>query len=183
MRIVVSGTHGSGKSTLIGDFAVRHREFAVLADPFELMDAAAEEPDAGMFFAQLRSSAARLLELSDEEAVIAERGPLDFLAYLDALDALRRPTRAPGLVRRGASLTAEAMARVDLVVLLPLTPSAGIELSADEDLELRDAMNDALLELADDPDLVGNAAVVEITGDAEHRLEQLEATIARLTPR
>ena len=183
MRIVVSGTHGSGKSTLIGDFAALHREFAVLADPFELMDAAAEEPDAGTFFAQLQSSAARLLELAEGEAVLAERGPLDFLAYLDALDSLDRPTRAPGLVRRGASITAEAMARVDLLVLLPLTASAGIELPDDEDLELRDSMDDALLELADDPDLVGAAVVVEIVGDRESRVAQLEDAVAKLAPR
>ena len=32
MRIVVSGTHASGKSTLISDFALRHPEFTVLPD-------------------------------------------------------------------------------------------------------------------------------------------------------
>ena len=38
MRIVVSGTHASGKSTLISDFALRHPEFVVLPDPFEALD-------------------------------------------------------------------------------------------------------------------------------------------------
>lgn len=32
MRIVVSGTHASGKSTLVSDFAVRHPDFVVLPD-------------------------------------------------------------------------------------------------------------------------------------------------------
>jgi hypothetical protein len=181
MRIVVSGTHASGKSTLIGDFAAAHPDFAVLPDPFELVDAAADEPDAATYFVQLRSSAERLLELAPSARVIAERGPLDFLAYLDALDELRRPTRAPGLFRRGVQLTAEAMAHVDLLVLLPLTADAAPAVPTDEDPELRAAMDDALLELADDPDLVGDTTVVEITGDHATRLARLEeATAGRL---
>ena len=140
---------------------------------------AADEPDAATYFSQLRSSAARLLELAPGARAIAERGPLDFLAYLDALEALRRPTRVPGLFRRGVAITAEAMARVDLLVLLPLTAgaaaAAGLE---DEDPELREAMNDALFELADDPDLVGATPVVEITGDCATRLARLQAAIA-----
>ena len=36
MRIVISGTHASGKSTLIADFASRRPEFEVFPDPYEL---------------------------------------------------------------------------------------------------------------------------------------------------
>ncbi len=180
MRIVVSGTHASGKSTLVADFCAAHPDFAVLPDPFELVDAAADEPDSATYFGQLRSSAARLLELAPGTRVIAERGPLDFLAYLDALDALRRPTRVPGLFRRGVPLTSEAMTRVDLLVLLPLTSGAAIIVPDEEDPEFREATNDALLELADDPDLVGDTAVIEITGDRATRLALLEDEIAGL---
>ena len=38
-------------------------------------------------------------------------------------------------------------------------------------------MDAALLELADDPDLTGNATVVEITGDRASRLRQLEQLV------
>lgn len=178
MRIVVSGTHGSGKSTLISDFAVGHPDFEVLGDPFETvedLDAAGAE----LFAAQLEVSAARLRGLSPGENAIAERGPLDFLAYLDALDTLRRPARSPGLFRRGIPRAAAAMRNVDLLVLLPLYANSGIQVADDEDPELREAMNDSLLELADDPDLCGGAVVVEITGGAESRLTQLEAAAAR----
>lgn len=175
MRIVISGTHASGKSTLISDFASARPEFEVFGDPFELIDSASDEPDAGTFFAQLRFAAARLVALQPDTRVIAERGPLDFVAYLDALDALRRPTRSPEMLQRGHALTALAMAHVDLLVLLPLSSRDRIEVPDDEDPELRDAMNDALLDLVDDPDLVGDVAVVEITGDPAGRLAQLEA--------
>ncbi len=177
MRIVVSGTHASGKSTLVADFAGAHPEFEVLGDPFELIDASADEPHAETFFAQLRLAAARLIELPASTDVIAERGPIDFLAYLDALESLRRPTRSRGLLRQGVETTTDAMGHVDLLVLLPLSRRDGIEVSADEDPELRRAMDAALLELADDPDLTGNATVVEIAGDRASRLRQLEQLV------
>lgn len=125
MRIVVSGTHASGKSTLIADFAAAHPGYRVLPDPFELLDEAAGADAAG-FVAQLRVSAGRLTRLERGDSVIAERGPLDFLAYLDALGAA-------DLVRAAAETTRVAMAHVDLLVVLPLSAADGIRVPADED--------------------------------------------------
>ncbi|WP_298130329.1 AAA family ATPase [Micropruina sp.] len=183
MRIVVSGTHGSGKSTLISDFAGRHPDFTVLPDPYELIDDALDEPDAGTYFTQLQLAAERLLELSPQVDVIAERGPLDLLAYLDALNTLGRPTRSGSLFRRGLARVADAADRVDLLILLPLYPGSGIEVPAEEDRELRAAMDAALLELVDDPDLVADAEVVEITGSPAERLERLDAAVAAVRAR
>lgn len=177
MLVVISGTHASGKSTLISDFVARHPEFTVLPDPFEMLDEAEIDLSNDIFFDQLQVASARLRELADGRSWIAERGPLDFLAYLDALVALRRPTRSPDLFARGREIAADGMAHVDLLVLLPLTDADEIEVPDDEDPELRDAMNDSLLELADDPDLVGDATVIEITGSPASRLAQLEHAI------
>lgn len=167
MRIVVSGTHASGKSTLVGDFAAANPGYLVLPDPFELIDGALDEPDAGAFFAQLRVAAARLHDLPPD--AIAERGPLDFLAYLSALDALGRPGRAPELFERGLPIAEDAMRHVDLFVLLPLNSADGIRVPEDEDPELREAMNDALLELSDEFEV----PTLELTGDRERRLRVL----------
>ena len=172
MRIVVSGTHATGKSTLISDFALAHPEFAVLPDPFDLVD---DGPGSGSFVAQLRFSAERLLDPTLPRAVIAERGPLDFLAYLAAIDELGRSGAAAELVRREAPLTARAMARVDLLVLL--APD-GIAVPDDEDPELREATADALLDLADDPDLTGTARILELSGDPVTRLAALRSAVS-----
>lgn len=177
MRIVVSGTHASGKSTLIADFVLRHPEFEELPDPFELLDDASDGPSAAMFSAQLRLSADRLI---DENApdLIAERGPLDFLAYLLAWTelsggALRRQVREQAI-----ALVVEAMRAVDVLIVLPLTAREAIHVSADEHLELREAMNDVLLELVDDPDVVGERVVVhEITGTPTERVAAVEALL------
>jgi len=181
MRIVVSGTHASGKSTLIGDFSATHPGYEVLSDPYELLDEAGDEPAAGMFLAQLGISARRLTEFENGAKVIAERGPLDFLAYLTALDELGRPSRPGGHPARAVDLTVAAMAHVDLLVLLPL--GGDIRVPEDEDPELREAMDDALLELSDDPDLLGGTRVIEVTGDPNSRLAQVESAIADLDGR
>ena len=180
MRIVVSGTHASGKSTLISDFAALHPEFTVLADPFELVDEASDSPNAAMFAAQLRLAADRLVSAEFGGSIIAERGPLDFLAYVVALEELGEVAVSRESVLRMSAVAAEANRQVDLIVVLPLTASDGIVPGLDEHLELRDAMNDVLLELIDDSDLVGDRArVVEIVGDRGARLARLESLVAR----
>lgn len=179
MRIVVSGTHASGKSTLISDFALRHPDFTVLPDPFDLIDEAWDQPSETAFARQLRVAAQRLAPGEVAGNVIAERGPLDFLAYMLALHEV---TGAPGsseLIERSAIVTAEALAHVDLLVVLPLDSADAIDVGADEDPELRSAMNDVLMELVDDPDLVGSRLkVAEVVGSPSDRLRQLEALVS-----
>lgn len=176
MRIVVSGTHASGKSTLISDFALRHPEFAVLPDPFELVDEAGDVPSAALFASQLRISADRLTDDTAGEHLIAERGPLDFLAYLIALSELSGSPLDEPLLERATARSAEALQTIDVLVVLPLTADDRIHVGSDEHLELRAAMNDSLLDLIDDPDLVGERlTVAEITGEPVARLAALEA--------
>lgn len=179
MRIVVSGTHASGKSTLISDFALRHPSFTVLPDPFELIDEAWDQPSAAMFAAQLRLAAQRLDPDEVTGDVIAERGPLDFLAYLLALDELAGAAVSAELLERSTSITAEALRHVDLLVVLPLDPADPIDVGADEDPALRSAMNDVLLELVDEPDLIGSRlTVAELVGHPSERLRRLEALVS-----
>jgi len=178
MRIVVSGTHASGKSTLVSDFATHHPEFVVLPDPFELVDEAWDSPGAAMFATQLRLSAARLHPEETAGHLVAERGPIDFLAYLFALDELTRATGSQEFIERSLEITREAMQYVDLLVVLPL--DAGVEIFAapDEDIRLREAMNDVLLDLIADDDIVGSDTnVVEISGNRTQRLATLETLL------
>jgi len=176
VRIVVSGTHASGKSTLISDFALRHPQFTVLPDPFELLDESGDVPSAGVFASQLRVTADRLTKETHGGDLIAERGPLDFLAYLLALADLTGRPLDDGLLERATARTTEALRTVDVLVVLPLTARDPIHVSADEHLDLRAAMNDILLELLDDPDIIGEEIrVVEVTGTPGERLAAVEA--------
>lgn len=147
-----------------------------MPDPFDLVDESWDSPGAALFAARLRISAARLDPGEAAENLIAERGPIDFLAYLLALDDGTGMSNSRELLERATVMTREALTRVDLLVVLPLTDVDEITPDPDEDLELRDAMNDVLLDLIGDPDIVGERTrVVEITGDRGHRLAALEA--------
>ncbi|MDE0546585.1 hypothetical protein [Microbacterium sp. C7(2022)] len=179
MRIVVSGTHASGKSTIVSDFAGRHPEYAVLPDPFELVDEFWDDASAASFVAQLRVSAARLDLDHTPGSLIAERGPVDFLAYLLAMDDLAGESGSRELMSRVAEMTREAMRNVDLLAVLPLARGDGIFVAADENLPLRQAMNDVLLDLIAEEDVVGaDVRVVELTGDRAARLASLEEAVA-----
>jgi len=167
MRIVVSGTHSSGKSTLISDFASVRPHYVRFDDPHESVGDA-DSAGVGSFVAQFRLACSRLLA-EPATSVIAERGPLDFLAYLMAFDALGRGDTS-ALVQSGLAVARSAMDTVDLLVVLPPETS---DVPPDEDRPLRMGMTDALLELVDDADLTGSARVVELAGSPERRLSEL----------
>ena len=177
MRIVVSGTHASGKSTLVSDLA-EALGFAPLPDPYELVDDVDDPAGVVSFVAQLEIAAERLVEPAPAADVVAERGPVDLLAYLEALAVLGRPSVGAGSMARLRLATAEAMTHVDLLVVIPLDPEVGIEVPDDEDPELREVMDERLLELCDDEDLVGGATrVVEVAGPPESRVAQVLAAV------
>lgn len=166
MRIAVSGTHCSGKSTLVEDFAAAHPDYVLEPEPYEWLDDAGEEPGVDEFFRQLEISVERLQAYPPGARVIAERSPLDFVAYLLALGDLRRGERASDVIDSAIELAASGMRHVDLLVVLP-----GDEIDApdDEDPELREAMNERLLELVG-----AEPRVLELRGSPRERLAMLE---------
>ena len=177
MRIVVSGTHASGKSTVVSDFALAHRRFQVLPDPFDLVDAL-DPGSAASFHEQLILSAERLTVLPRGAEVIAERGPLDFLAYLEALEALGRASVSGPALHDLRATTADALGSVDVLAVLPLSGLEGVWVPEDEDPQLRSTMDERLLDLCDDAELVGRIGrIVELTGTPEERLTCLTTQV------
>lgn len=179
MRIVVSGTHASGKSTLISDFSARRRGFGVWGDPYDDIDGEGLAVGPELFLRQFAVAEQRLLGLNAGVDVIAERGPVDMLAYLVALEELGRSAFARGWLEALAARAASAMAHVDLLVLVRLDPVRAIWVDEDEDPSLRDAMDIALADMVDDPDVTGDRPVLEVAGSRVARLAQVETAIAR----
>jgi hypothetical protein len=185
VRIAVCGTHGSGKSTLVEDFLSIHRDYAHEPEPYEWLAEYGEEvgePDAESFFRQLELSIARLSSYSEGARVIAERSPLDFLAYLLAHHDLGRSGRDCELIAAAAELAASGLAHLDLLVVLPLNDVDGIVAPPSEDLELRHGMNDRLMEvITTDPYSLltrSTLRIVEIHGTPKQRLLALERAVA-----
>lgn len=144
--IAVSGTHCSGKTTLIEDFLAAHPDYEYEPEPYEWLDEDARaEPEAEDFYRQLEVSVERLQSHGRGAKVIAERSPLDFLAYLLALEDLRRSPRDCERIASAVELVTEGLSHLDVLVIVPL--DGRIEAPESEDLELREAMNERLLEL------------------------------------
>jgi len=166
MRIAVSGTHGVGKSTLIDKFLRAHPEFVHEPEPYAvLVEDYGEEfsavPCGEDFLRQLEFNLERLGQYVAGEKVIYERCPLDFLAYLNALDA----SNTAALAER----VSEAMRQLDLIVYLPLDDAP----SDDEFPKLRKAMDQQLSRLLTE----ANVTVVEATGSTAQRLRTVDNAI------
>lgn len=175
MRIVVSGTHASGKSTLISDFHAARPEYVVLSDPFEDLDLDDDPSGERSFARQLRVTAARLQESTGCPSVISERGPLDFLAYLTALERLARSDGA--LLARATEIVEASMSAIDLIAIVPLDERRPIHVTDDEDRDLRLAMDEALVELVDGFERDGTLPLtVTLIGDPEERMRLLNET-------
>ena len=160
MRIAVSGTHGVGKSTLIDEFLRLHPEFEHEPEPYAVLvedygEEFSEEPTVEDFLRQLEFNLERLVQHG--ENVIYERCPLDFLAYLNALDA----NLSEALLKR----ISDAMRQLDLIVYLPLDHERGGEYP-----KLRRAMDRQLSELLTST----NVTVVEANGSTAQRLRAVE---------
>lgn len=176
MRIAVSGTHCSGKSALVADFLAAHRDYIHEPEPYEWLEDVAAEPTEDDFYRQLELCVDRLRGYAPGAKVIAERSPLDFVAYLLALQDLGRGGRDCALIASATELAAAGMAHLDLLVVLSLNDGDGIVAPASENLELREAMNDRLLDLVsnDEYALLGRLRVIEVQGRPDQRMRMLE---------
>ncbi|HWN97709.1 MAG TPA: hypothetical protein VNS63_00395 [Blastocatellia bacterium] len=189
MRVAVSGTHCCGKSMLIDEFLLTHPDFAHEPEPYTVLEedygeVFAAEPSAEDFYRQLEFYVDRLRSYSSAQRVIYERSPVDFLAYLLALNDLRRGEHSKRLVEESLGMVMDAVQFLDLIVFLPLNDEDGILMPDAEDPELRSAVNSLLIGIFadDDFDLFAShrPAIVEVTGSTAQRRRMLEIALGRL---
>ncbi|WP_330186327.1 AAA family ATPase [Dactylosporangium sp. AC04546] len=169
MRIGIAGTHGVGKSTLVEELVARHPDHVGVDEPFVLLEERGYEfdhpPSAADYLVQLKASL-RLLRQPGRN-VVFDRTPLDFVAYLRAVGA---DVEVDGL--------AEALASLEMVVVLPITGETERVLPEAEFPGLRQDVNDALLELVHDCEVT----VVELDCPLDRRVEEVSAAITRVRP-
>jgi hypothetical protein len=88
MRISISGSHATGKSTLARRLIDLRPNYSLIDEPYHLMisegDLFSDPPTAEDYEAQLERSASVITGTSASD-VIFDRCPIDFLAYLTAL--------------------------------------------------------------------------------------------------
>jgi predicted ATPase len=121
MRVAVSGTHCSGKSTLVEAFLLEHPEYVHEPERTKycqnfMVESFSEEPSAEDFFRQLEYQVDRLRTYECDDLVILERSPADCVAYLQALIDLERESADLRLVGQSIQIAREAFGFLDLVV-------------------------------------------------------------------
>lgn len=179
MRIAVTGTHGSGKTTLIEDFVAANAHYEHMPEPYWLLvqqgTVFANGPDVAGLEEQLRQSCALILA-STEPDVIFDRCPLDLIAYLEVVSASEGFEWTPDgkLLPR----IERALATLDLVVFVPLTQPDEIKVAI-EYPKLRTRVDARLKTMLREDDLgllEKGPRVVEVNGTRDERVAQIERT-------
>jgi hypothetical protein len=185
MRIAVSGTHCCGKSTLIDAFLIAHPDFAHEPEPYIVLqedygEIFASEPSADDFYRQLEFQVDRLHCYKPGDLVIYERSPVDFFAYLLALNDLHKDSQTMQLIESSYDIVRDAIQLLDVIVFLPLNDNDdGTVISDSEDPALRIAVNDRLTSIFNNDDfnlfISNRPLIVEAIGSTPQRLQILES--------
>ena len=166
MRVAISGTQCVGKSTLIEQLSTALPDYEVVDEPYLLLEDEghdfAHPPTAEDFEAQLVRSIAEVRRSGPN--VLLDRSPADFLGYLLA---------GGDDIDEWVDRAATAMARLDLVVLVPIEAPDRIAVPSDEDLDQRRSVDEEIAQLLIDEELAAN--VVTVHGDVDTRVAQVLA--------
>src|ERR1700730_13723878 len=180
MRVGITGTHGTGKTTLAGALCARRPGHVRADEPYCLLEEEGHEFGFPPSLEDSRALLARSLRsLSSPPllpGVVFDRTPLDYLAYLAA-------TGEDPSDEASAAALRPAFASLDLLVITLITPETEQVLPAAEMPGLRSQMNDALLELVyDDPlNAWEDVPVLELTGPLDERPDAVLAALGSLT--
>jgi len=176
MRLGISGTHGTGKTTLAEALCARLPGHATADEPYHLMEEEGYEfgfpPSREDYRALLARSVQSLTAPPQLRGIIFDRTPLDYLAYLAA-------TGADPLDQASAAALRLAFASLELLVITVITPQTEQVLPPAELPGLRAQMNDALLELLYDDPLHAweDVPVLELNGPLDSRLNLVLAAL------
>ena len=185
MRVAVSATHCCGKSTLIDEFLLAHPEYENELEPYAVLveeygETFGVEPAVADFYRQLEFMVERLQDYGIGDRVIFERSPVDFVAYMLALDDLGRDRSGKRHVQQSCEIVRDAIQQLDLILFLPLSGKDTV--AEEEDPALRTAVNDRLIGIYHDADLdlfaSDRPSVVEALGTTAQRLRTLETALA-----
>ncbi|HEY0783461.1 MAG TPA: AAA family ATPase [Thermoanaerobaculia bacterium] len=167
VRRASSGSHRTGKSTLLADLAERLPDHTPVDEPYLLMEEDgypfSHPPALEDFAAQLARSIEEIAAAGSD--ALFDRCPVDFLAYLAVHEDAADFDLDAWLPR-----VRDAVATLDLTVFVPIEERDRIGFAeADDDGAMRAAVDEKLRELLLDDPLELGLGVVEVAGDPERR--------------
>lgn len=171
MRIAVSGSHGTGKSTLVAELIRILESHHAVDEPYFLLEDEGhvfEQPPSIDDFHTLLHRAAVELQHERSRRVVFDRSPIDYLAYMAVLDAA-------SVEEHDREVVHAAVATLDLIVFVPVEDPdrlRGVEFA-----RLRRRVDDMMRDM-----LLGGAwgfdvPVLEVEGSPEARAAQVAARL------
>jgi nicotinamide riboside kinase len=170
MKIAVSGSHRTGKTTLVEALAESLPAHTVVEEPYVQLEEEGYEfahmPSLDDFEVQLERSLESLEESGDNE--IFDRCPADLLAYLVThVDAAAfDPDEWLPRVRR-------AVSRLDLVVFVPIESPDRVRIADSEEAELRLLVDEELRSILVEDRWDFGIPVLEVSGNTRERVRQV----------
>ncbi len=181
VRIAVSGTHRTGKSSLVEALGACLPNYRTIPEPYEILEergyAFAHPPTVDDFVMQLRQSLATLRRNSPN--VLFDRCPLDFLGYIYASAGADQFE-----IEHWRKEIEQAMKSLDLVVAVHVDPTHDPAMPSEESA-FRLAVDDMLRDIVDGDslDLCHDVEILSLAGPWDRRLETVLAHISTLTNR
>ena len=175
MRIAISGTHFSGKTTLIANFLKQFPNFTSVEEPYILLEeqgyAFSNPPSVEDFERQLEFSVRSIM--GSRNNTVFDRCPIDFLAYALAVGEVD--------MERWVQKMESAIQLLDLIVFLPIENR--IPVPDSEDLKLREKVDENLQEmlLNDSLGILNDVEVLEVKGSKDKRMRMVKAELDRLS--
>jgi len=174
MRIAISGTHFSGKSTLVEALSEALPQYMTVDEPYQLLQ------EEGYEFADLPSiedfelQLERSIESLEEKAlnIIFDRCPADILGYLLSHTDVESFDLKQWLPR-----VQTAIRNLDLLVFLPIEVPDRIVLPLSQDAAYRQHVDEKLKEIILENSFDFEVDVMEVTGSAKTRVERVLARI------
>ena len=174
MRIAVSGTHFSGKTTLISSVSDKLRDYQIFEEPYHLLEedgyAFSDPPSIEDFEKQLECSI-ELIKSSPKNAIF-DRSPFDFLAY--AL-VIAEENHDHCDMETWQTQIEEIISHIDMLVFVPIEYPDSIKLPKSEDRELRYSIDEKIKELILEDSLgcLGDIAILEVSGTLQKRTDMV----------
>jgi predicted ATPase len=169
MRIAISGTHRSGKSTLLAELAERLPKYKTVDEPYQLMEEDGYEfchpPSLKDFEAQLERSVESLS--GSGENVLFDRCPADLLGYISVhedVDGFDFDDWLPWV--------RAALETLDLIVFVPVEAPDRISCSpSDDEGGTRLMVDEKLKQILLEDSLGLGVEVLEVEGELESRVK------------
>lgn len=171
MRIAILGAHLVGKTTLAEKLQESFPNYELYLEPyFEMQEMGfvfSEIPTSDDYMAQLDYSLKQILR-SNKNAIF-DRCPIDLLAYALVVDDSVNFQSVFNKIQ-------DAINKIDVFVFVPIEDRDRISCPNSQLPELRNEVNNMIVELINDFDL----EVIQVKGNVSDRLNQIQKRVLRL---